>query len=118
MQKINARLQVLEELQSERAVDQPSQRHGTTPEFTPPSQWRSSMASTELVQPDFTAPSYPVDTITESQPCDLLTKCRNLTFKAAIIFVAPPEPNGTFHCLPVPHGYAVVMVEQVMENIE
>ena len=37
MQKINARLQILEELQSERAVDQPSQRHETTPKFTPPS---------------------------------------------------------------------------------
>jgi hypothetical protein len=73
------------------------------------------VASTELVQqPDFTAPSYPVDTITEGQHCQLMTKWLNLTVKAALGFVAPPRPDGTFHCRPIPHGYASVQVDEVI----
>ena len=70
LQKLNARVRVLEE----QAVH--SQRPaGATPEATPPSQRRSNVASTELVQqPDFTAPSYPVDAITEAQHCHLMTQ--------------------------------------------
>ena len=69
------------------------------------------MASTELVQqPDFTAPSYPVDAITEAQHCQLMTQWQNLKVKEAVGSVAPPQPDGTFHCRPIPHGYAVVMV--------
>ena len=69
MQKLNARVQKLEEqVDSQRAA-------GATPEATPPSQWRSSVASTELLQqPDFTAPSYLVDAITEAQHCHLMTQ--------------------------------------------
>ena len=76
------------------------------------------MASMELVQPDFTAPSYPVDTITEDQHCQLMTKWQNLTLKAAVGSVAPPQPDRTFHCHPIPHGYAVVTVDEVMEGFE
>ena len=76
------------------------------------------MASTEPVEHDFTAPSYPVDTITEAQHCELMMKCRNLTFNVAISSVEPPQPNGTFHCLPIPHGYAILMVDEVMEGFE
>ena len=67
MQKLNARVQKLEEqVESQRAA-------GATLEATPPSQRRSSMASIDLVrQPDFTAPSYPMDTITEAQHCQLM----------------------------------------------
>ena len=101
-----------------RAAGQPSQRHEATPEATPPSQQRSSMASTDLVQPNFTAPSYTVDTITEAEHCQLMTKCQNLTLKAAVGSVAPPQPDRTFHCRPIPHGYAVVMVDEVMEGFE
>ena len=68
MQKLNARVLKLEEqVESQRAADQPSQRHEATPEATLPSQRRSSVASTELVQqPDFTAPSYPMDAIMDA----------------------------------------------------
>ena len=54
MQKINERLAKLEELESQRATGQPSLWHedpsfDAIPEASPPSQWRSSVASTELV---------------------------------------------------------------------
>ena len=71
----------------------------------------------EPVQPDFTFPSYPVDTITEAQHCELMTKHWNLTFKACVDSVAHPQPNRTFHCRPIPHGYAIVMVDEVYGGI-
>ena len=75
MQKLSARLAKLEELESQRATGQPSERH-EDPSFdaTPPSERRSSVASTELVQPDFTAPRYPVDSITAAEHCELMKK--------------------------------------------
>ena len=84
------------------------------PEATPPSQQRSSVAFRELVQPDFTAPHYPVDSITEAEHCKLMTTCQNLTLKAAVGSVVPPQAEGTFHCRPIPHGYAVVTVDEIM----
>ena len=64
IQKLHERVQALEERDGNRHAE-------TTPEATPPSQRRSSVASTELLQePVFTAPaSYPVDAITESHDC-------------------------------------------------
>ena len=62
IQKLHERVQALEERDGNRHAE-------TTPEATPPSQRRSSVASTELLQPEhvLTAPaSYPVDAITES----------------------------------------------------
>ena len=76
------------------------------------------MASMELVQPDFMAPRYPVDSITEAEHCELMTKCQNPTLKAAVGSVAPPPAEGTFRCRPIPHGYAVVTVDEIMEGFE
>ena len=76
------------------------------------------MASTKLVQPDFTAPRYPVDSITKAIHCELMTKCQNLTLKVADGSVVPPQAEGTFHCRPIPHGYAVVIVDEVTEGFE
>ena len=117
VQELTERVQRLEEqVLSQRA---PDQQLVQGQEATPPSQRRSSVASTELVQqPDFTAPSYPVDAITEAQPCQLMTECHNLTFTAAVGSVAPPRPDGTFHCRPIPHGYASVQVDEVTEGFE
>ena len=84
-----------------------------SPEATPPYQRRSSVASTELLQPEhaLTAPSnYPVDAITESQNCHLMTQWMNLKVKAAVGSVYPTKPGETFHCRPIPEGYARVMV--------
>ena len=95
MQKMNKRLARLEELESQQATCQPSQRHedpsfDTAPEATPPSQRRSSVASTELVQPDIMDPRYTVDRIMENEHCVLMAKCRNLTLKVAVGYVLPP----------------------------
>ena len=69
LQKLNARVRKLEEqVESQRGAE-------ATPKATPPSQRRSGVASAELVQqPDFTAPIFPVDAITEAQHCQLMTQ--------------------------------------------
>ena len=55
-----------------------SSRRQEDPAALDNSQRRSSVASTELLQPDITAPRYPVDYITEARHCELMTKCANL----------------------------------------
>ena len=67
LRELKARVRKLEERQDveNQQLRDPAQE--ATPEATPPSQRRSSVASTELVQqPDLTGPSYPVDFITDS----------------------------------------------------
>src|SRR4051812_25258700 len=113
MEKMNARVKALEERHQ---VDEDSQ------EATLPSQRRSSVASTELIvvaQPKLTAPtSYPVDAITEAPVWHLLAKFALLTPKAAFGNVLPHRPGGTFQSRPIPQGYAVVMVNEILEGYE
>jgi hypothetical protein len=97
------------------------------------SQRKSSVASTELpgddahVDPQMAPPSpvdpqmpsdlYPVDFITESTPCELHFQTMGyLTLKAAIGYVLPPVPDQRYHFKPVPPGYAVAGVDQVMDG--
>ena len=113
MQALQARVQVIEEREAN--------RNKRTAEATPPSQRRSSVASTELLQPEhaLTAPaSYPMDAITESQNCHLMMQWMNLKVKAAVGSVYPTEPGATFHCRPIPEGYARVMVDEITEGFE
>ena len=94
IQKLHERVPALEERDGNRHSE-------TTPEATPPSQRRSSVASTELLQPEhvLTAPtSYPVDAITESQHCHLMAQWQNFKVKVAVGSVLPPEPGATYHC--------------------
>jgi hypothetical protein len=76
------------------------------------------VASTELIQPDITAPRYPVDSITENEHCVLMAKCHNLTFKAAVGYVLHPRAGGTFHCRSIPDGFAIVGVDEIMGGFE
>ena len=76
------------------------------------------MASMELIQPDITAPRYPVDGITENEHCVLMAKCHNLTLKAAVGSVLPPRAEGSFHCRLIPHGFAIVRVDEIMNGFE
>ena len=79
------------------------------------------MASTELLQLEhaLTAPaSYPVDAITESQNCHLMTQWINMKVKAAVGSIFPTEPDATFHFQPIPEGYARVMVDEITRSEE
>jgi len=87
-----------------------------------PSNRKSSVASTELQDgnDDAVAPlrRYPVDDITESTPCELHVKVFNLTVKVAVGLAVPIGPNPTYHFSPVPNGYAVVGVDEVVKEYE
>ena len=100
------------------SCSQPSQWHEAILEGTPLSQRKSTVASTELIHHDFTAPRYPVDSITEVEHCVLMAKCHNLTLKAVLGSVLPPRAEGTFHCRPIPHGYAIVTLDEIVEGFE
>ena len=69
------------------------------------------MASTELVRP-------PIDDITQREHCDLHAKCMNITLKVAVGYALPRVPDGTYHCSPIPDGYAVVSVDEVIKGFE
>ena len=94
-QKLHERVQALEE----RDVARSKRPTETTPEATPPSQRRSSVASTELLQPKhvLTAPaSYPVDAITESQHCHLMMQWQNFKVKVASALFDLLNPTQLF----------------------
>ena len=98
---LHERVQGLEE----READHNKRPAEASPEATPPSQRRSSVASTELLQPEhvLTAPaSYPVDGITESQNCHLMTqwkkfKVRRLLALLHLLNLAQLFTAGRFH---------------------
>ena len=96
LQALHARVQAIEE----REANHSKRLAEASPEATPPSQWRSSVASTELLQlePVFTAPaSYHVDAIMESQNCHLVMRWMTLKVKAAVGSVIPNVPGATYH---------------------
>jgi hypothetical protein len=79
------------------------------------------MASKELSGDDadvdpLMAPRYRVDHITESTSCELHVKVMNLSLKAAVGYVLPVVPDQRYHFGPVPHGYAVAGVDQIMDG--
>ncbi|KAK1556102.1 hypothetical protein QYE76_027169 [Lolium multiflorum] len=86
------------------------------PQMAPPSPVDPYMTPPSPVDPQM-APLYPVDYITESTPCELHFKTMGyLTLKAAIGYVLPPIPNQRYHLKPVPPGYDVAGVDQVMDG--
>jgi hypothetical protein len=83
----------------------------------PPSQQKSSMASADLPEDnDEPAIHYPVDDITESTPCELHVKVVNITMKVAVGYALPIGPNATYHCRPIPHGYAMAGVDEDLSS--
>ena len=95
MQALQARVQAIEERETNRS----KRTAEASPEATPPSQRRSSVASTELLQPEhvLTAPaSYPVDAITDAENCHLMAQWSYLKVKAAVGSVYPTEPAQLF----------------------
>jgi len=61
---------------------------------------------------------HPVDDITEMTLCELHVKVVNITIKAAVGYVKPMGPEPTHHGRPVPRGYAVAGVDEVMNGFE
>ena len=79
----------------------------------------TSTKQTQQLEPVFTAPaSYPVDAITESQHCHLMTQWMKFKVKAAVGSVLPTEPGTTYHGRSIPEGYARVMVHQITDGFE
>ena len=61
---------------------------------------------------------YLVDDITESTPCELHVQVLNLTMKVVVGYAVPIGPKPTYHFSLVPHGYAIVGVDEVMKEFE
>jgi hypothetical protein len=61
---------------------------------------------------------YPVDDIMESTSCELHVKVMNITMKVAVGYALPIGLDSTYHCRPIPHGYAVAGVDEVMGAFE
>ena len=117
MQALQARVDAIEEREANRSKHTAE----ASPEATPPSQRRSSVASTELLQSEHALTahaSYLVDAITESQNFHIMARWMNMKVKAAVGSVFPTEPGATFHCRPIPEGYARVMVDEITEGFE
>ena len=101
----------------------PSQRHeepALEAAGGPDSARKSSVASTENVQPtlEMTGPRYPVDEITESEHAELHVRLMGLSIKVAVGYALPPVAGGTYHCRPIPDGYAIVGVDEVVKEYE
>ena len=59
---------------------------------------------------------YPVDDITENTNCELHVKMKNIPIKVADAVAFTNPPKATFHCNPIPAGYARVLVDEVVDQ--
>ena len=58
---------------------------------------------------------YPVDDIIENTNCELHFKMKNISMKVADAVAFSNSPEATFHCNPIPAGYARVLVDEVVD---
>src|SRR4051812_9278762 len=88
----------------------------------PGSNWKSSVASTDLPEDGHEAMTegarYPVDDITQQENCEMHVECRKLSLKVVAGYALPCRKNGTYHCVPIPAGYAIVTVDEVIKDWE
>jgi hypothetical protein len=86
----------------------------------PGSHRKSSVASTGLpgdddhdgVVKDLTR--YPVDDITAQENCEMHVEFINISVKVAAGYALPCIPGGSYHCRPIPDGYSIVTVDEVV----
>ena len=78
-----------------------------------PSQQKSSVASMEGHGNDATMDVYPMDAIKEKTSCEMHVELKNISMKVAVGFALPSAPGATYHCNPIPAGYARVGVDEV-----
>ena len=57
----------------------------------------------------------PVDDIIENTNCELHFKMKNIYMKVANAVAFTITPEATFHCTPIPAGYARVLVDEVVD---
>src|SRR3954469_18151522 len=119
---------------AEELIDRLSQQSGGQPQRLlletafdatgAPSNRKSSQASTQLQEVDddaltMAAPKrYPVDYITESTRCELKGQVQNLKVTVAVGMALSIPEKPTYYCNPTLEGYAVVMVDDVMDDYE
>jgi hypothetical protein len=93
-------------------------------ESSPSSQRRSSVASMEHLAGDRNEmvvdnqQCYPMDDITVRTPCELLYQQRKKTKVVAHSIAKVPVQGGTIHGVPIPEGYARVIVDRVEKGWE
>ena len=59
---------------------------------------------------------YPVNDIMENTNCELHFKMKNISMKVADTLAFTNPPDATFHCNPIPAGYARVLVDEVVDQ--
>ena len=67
----------------------------------------------EVQANDATMDMYPVDAIKEKTSYELHVELKNISMKVAVGFALPSTPGATYHCNPIPAGYARVGVDEV-----
>ena len=77
----------------------------------PPSQRRSSVASTEHPNLGADRPRDPIDDITVRTQCELLVLYGKNLKVCAEGYAEVQEEGGTIHCQPIPEGFARVFVD-------
>ena len=106
--------QQIDSLSQERGSQQRQQQADDRPalDSTVPSMPTSSVGS---APGDALLDTYPVDDIIENTNCELHSKMKNISMKVAdgVAFLVTPE--ATYHCIPIPEGYARVMVDEVVD---
>ena len=60
--------------------------------------------------------TYPMDDIIENTNCELHFKMKNISMKVADAVAFTITPEATFHCNPIPAGYARVLVDEVVDQ--
>ena len=57
-----------------------------------------------------------MDDIMENTNCELHFKMKNISMKVADVVAYTNPPEATFHCNPIPAGYACVMVDEGVDQ--
>lgn len=100
----------------EAAVGQRSDQPAANVEISPPSQRRSSVASTEHPNLGADRPRDPIDDITVRTQCELLVLYGKKLKVCAEGYAEVQEEGGTIHCQPIPEGFARVFVDRITEE--
>ena len=113
--KFQQQQQQIDSHSQERGSQQRQQQADDCPalDSTVPSMPRSSVGS---ALGDTLLDKYPVDDIIENTNCELHSKMKNISMKVADGVAYTNSPDATFHCNPIPAGYACVVVDEVVDQ--